>query len=397
MDDERSQVLDNLSLFIVNSVKEVDETSWDCCARTGAADANPFVRHAFLLAMEESGSVQAETGWLPQHVIIKSSSDKIFGCAPVYLKSHSYGEYVFDWGWANAYERAGGRYYPKLQCAIPFTPVTGSRLMVRPDITGDCATEVRHALVLGMMELAKHHDVSSLHVTFPNKDECELMTEAGMLARIGQQYHWQNNGYQTFDDFLGALSSRKRKNIRKEREKAVATGVTITTITGSDIQSKHWDAFYKFYVATSVRKWGQAYLTREFFDLLSNQMSKQIVLVMGKEDGILVCGALNLLGGNALYGRNWGTIVNHPMLHFEVCYYRAIDFAIKHKLDRVEAGAQGPHKLQRGYLPHKTYSTHWIADEGFRTAVARFIAHERDAIDRDVAVLQGLGPFKRTN
>jgi len=397
MDDERSQVLDNLSLYIVNSIKEVDETSWDYCARTGTSDANPFVRHSFLLAMEDSGSVQTETGWLPQHVIIKSPSDEIFGCAPLYLKSHSYGEYVFDWGWANAYERAGGRYYPKLQCAIPFTPVTSSRLMVRPDLTGEHATEVRHSLVSGMIELAKHHDVSSLHVTFPNKDECELMTKAGMLARFGQQYHWENKGYETFDDFLLDLSSRKRKNIRKERETAVASGVTITSITGDDIQSKHWDSFYKFYVDTSVRKWGQAYLTRDFFDLLSNLMSEQIVLIMGEENGNLVCGALNFLGGNALYGRNWGTIVDHPMLHFEVCYYRAIDFAIKRKLDRVEAGAQGPHKLQRGYLPQKTYSSHWIADEGFRTAVARFVAHEREAIDHDVEVLQGLGPFKRTD
>lgn len=387
---------DAVTVHIVTSINEIDSEQWDACAKIGAPDANPFVRHAFFSALEDSGSVTAETGWQPQHLIIESPKGLILACAPLYLKDHSYGEYVFDWGWANAYERAGGQYYPKLQCSVPFTPATGPRLMVLEEYTSTEAKDLKRTLLAGMIELADRLDVSSLHVTFPNEADYEVMTDAGLLQRTGQQFHWKNEGYDTFDAFLDALSSRKRKNIRKEREKAKSSGVRLFTVTGSEITARHWDAFYRFYRLTSDRKWGQAYLNRSFFDLLSDRMGDQVVLIMGEENGELVCGALNLLGGDTLYGRNWGTVVHYPMLHFEVCYYQAIDFAIAQGLTWVEAGAQGPHKLQRGYLPRKTYSAHWIADSGFRQAIAHYLSQERHAVDDDVRSLADMGPFKRT-
>jgi predicted N-acyltransferase len=391
-----SSEFESLSVRIVPSIHEIDAGTWDRCARVGADDENPFVRHAFFSALEDSGSCTARTGWQPQHVAVEADDGTVLACAPVYLKDHSYGEYVFDWGWANAYERAGGRYYPKLQCAVPFTPVTGPRLMTPPGLSETADRELKRILIAGMIELADRQDVSSLHVTFPDETDFEIMEDVGLLPRFGQQYHWQNDGYETFDAFLDALSSRKRKNIRKEREKANSCGVDIFTVQGDEITERHWDAFYRFYRMTSDRKWGQAYLTRSFFDLMTERMGDQVVLIMGEEDGELVCGALNLLGGDTLYGRNWGTVVHYPMLHFEVCYYRAIDFAIAHKLAWVEAGAQGPHKLQRGYLPRKTYSAHWIADGGFRAAVDNYLRQERDAVEHDVEALTDLGPFKRT-
>jgi predicted N-acyltransferase len=326
--------------------------------------------------------------------VLEGEGGKTLGCAPLYLKSHSNGEYVFDWSWAQAYERAGGSYYPKLQCAVPFTPVTGPRLMVRHDLHAHRHTLCR-AMVEGMVELAKRARVSSLHVTFPTEDECGVMSEAGLLPRIGQQYHWKNEGYASFDDFLAALSSRKRKNIRKEREVANGHGVEIETLTGREITAAHWDAFYRFYTSTSDRKWGHAYLERAFFDLLSERMGESVVLMMGRMDKRWICGAINLRSNDTLFGRNWGTMVDLPMLHFEVCYYRAIDFAIANKMRWVEAGAQGQHKLQRGYLPRATYSNHWIADPGFRTAVERFLIQEREAVDNDIEALTELGPFKR--
>ena len=388
--------LDAMTVRIVPSIHDIDAAQWDRCAHVNSADCNPFVRHAFYSALEDSGSVTADTGWQPQHVAVEAPDGTLLACAAMYLKDHSYGEYVFDWGWANAYERAGGRYYPKLQCAVPFTPVTGPRLMTRPGLDADITTQLKRTLLAGMIEVADRLNVSSLHVTFPDEDDFTLMAEAGLLERYGQQFHWKNDNYADFEDFLGALSSRKRKNIRKEREKANSCGVDIYAVSGDDITNRHWDAFYRFYRLTSDRKWGQAYMTRSFFDLLSERMGDQVVLMMGEEDGQIVCGALNLLGGDTLYGRNWGTIVNHPMLHFEVCYYRAIDYAIAHGLDWVEAGAQGPHKLQRGYLPRKTYSAHWIADGGFRQAVAQFLKQERPAVEDDVDTLTEMGPFKRT-
>ncbi|MSO72374.1 MAG: N-acetyltransferase [Rhodospirillaceae bacterium] len=394
MDDERKAAGQDWTLKVFSSIHRIPAAAWDACACAGRPDHNPFVRHAFFSALEDSGSVDAETGWQPQHMVLEDRAGRVLACAPLYLKSHSYGEYVFDWGWAEAYQRAGGRYYPKLQCAVPFTPVTGQRLIVRPDLPEADRREAQTTLLAGMIALARRLKVSSLHVTFPTEAECDLMTTAGFLARIGEQYHWKNENYASFEDFLGALSSRKRKAIRKEREKANGAGVAITTLVGADIKATHWDAFYRFYLNTSERKWGQAYLSRAFFELLGERMEGAVVLIMGEESGQPVCGALNLLGGDTLYGRNWGTVVDYPMLHFEVCYYRAIDFAIAHKLAWVEAGAQGQHKLQRGYLPRVTYSAHWIADRGFEAAVARFLDQERAAVTQDFKDLARLGPFR---
>ncbi len=395
MDDERKGAELEWTLKVVTSIHRVPAAAWDACAGAGLPDHNPFVRHAFFSALEDSGSVDAEAGWQPQHMVLEDRDGAVLACAPLYLKSHSYGEYVFDWGWAEAYQRAGGRYYPKLQCAVPFTPVTGPRLMTRPELDPAVRRELKHTLLAGMIALARRLRVSSLHITFPSAAECELMGEAGLLARIGEQYHWKNEGYASFDDFLAALSSRKRKAIRREREIANGAGVTIKTLIGADIKASHWDAFFRFYMNTSDRKWGQAYLTRAFFELLGERLGEAVVLVMGEQAGEPVCGALNLRGGDTLFGRNWGTLVDIPMLHFEVCYYRAIDFAIAHKLAWVEAGAQGQHKLQRGYLPRPTYSAHWIADRGFEAAVARFLEQERTAVAAEIATAQDLGPFRR--
>jgi predicted N-acyltransferase len=391
LDGERDQ---EWTLKVVSSVHKIPAADWDACAGAHLPDHNPFVRHAFFSALEDSGSVSAEAGWQPQHLMLQDKAGRVLACAPLYLKNHSYGEYVFDWGWAEAYQRAGGQYYPKLQCAVPFTPVTGPRLMVRPDLDEATRTELRHTLLLGMIELARRLKVSSLHITFPREEEWTPTEESGFLPRLGEQYHWKNEGYATFEDFLAALSSRKRKAIRKEREKANSAGVAISTLVGADIKSAHWDAFYRFYMNTSDRKWGQAYLNREFFQLLGERLGDAVVLVMGEEAGRPVCGALNLRGGDTLFGRNWGTLVDYPMLHFEVCYYRAIDFAIAEELAWVEAGAQGQHKLQRGYLPRPTYSAHWIADKGFAAAVAQFLDRERAAIAADIAEQTAEGPFR---
>ncbi len=378
---------DRLSLNVVSSIGQVDATAWDTCA--GAS--NPFVSHAFLSALEDSGSVSAEAGWQPQHVVLKDSG-RIVGCAPLYLKGHSYGEYIFDWGWAQAYERAGGRYYPKLQCAVPFTPVTGPRLLVAE--TEPQREDLQRTLATGIVALARQLKVSSAHVTFATEAEHQLMAEEELMPRWSEQYHWKNEDYATFDDFLAALSSRKRKTIRREREIANEK-VKISVLTGDDIKARHWDAFFKFYINTSDRKWGQAYLNREFFALMGERLKDAVVLVVGEEDDRLVCAALNLRGGDTLFGRNWGTAVDYPMLHFEVCYYRAMDFAISEKLAWVEAGAQGEHKIQRGYLPRRTYSNHWIADQGFRAGVADFLRRERTAVTQQMAELTEMGPFKK--
>jgi len=378
---------DRLSVKLIERISQIQPSDWDACAGSD----NPFVTHAFLDALEESNSACAETGWLPQHLILEDIAGKIQGVAPMYLKSHSYGEYVFDHGWAEAYENAGGRYYPKLQVAVPFTPVTGKRILIRPGAPKDSAK----LLVGSMIEIVKRSQVSSLHVTFPTKAEYDLLGESGFLQRLGRQFHWENQGYKSFDDFLDALNARKRKQIKRER-RAANDGVAIETLNGADIKHKHWDAFFGFYTSTSDKKWGSAYLTREFFDLLGERLGNQVVLVMAKQDGRYVAGALNLMGGDTLYGRNWGCLSDIPFLHFEACYYRAIDFAIARGLKRVEAGAQGAHKIQRGYLPSPTYSAHWIRDPGFRNAVADFLKRERRAIENEMEELEeGLSPFKR--
>ena len=383
---------DAVAIKIVKSLSEVSPEAWDACAGTD----NPFVRHAFLSALEDSGSATGETGWLGQHLVIEDPAGGIAACAPLYLKNHSYGEYVFDWGWADAYERAGGRYYPKLQCAVPFTPVTGPRLLVNQALPDGQRREMRLALIAGMAQLAQNLGVSSLHVTFPTEDEWEAFGGAGYLQRIGQQFHWENKGFKTFDDFLDELSSRKRKNIKKERRAVQDAGLDIRALEGADITEAHWDAFFQFYMDTTDKKWGQAYLTRRFFSLLGERLGRAVVLIVVEKDGRPVAGALNLRGGDTLYGRNWGCVADYKFLHFEACYYQAIDYAIAHGLKWVEAGAQGPHKVQRGYLPRRTFSAHWIADKGFRDAVSGFLNDESRGIEREMSAYGAFSPFKKS-
>ncbi|MDE2229277.1 MAG: N-acetyltransferase [Alphaproteobacteria bacterium] len=379
---------DRLTLRVIDSLAKVPSAAWDACAGT-----NPFVGHAFLQALEESGSATDETGWLSRHLLLEDGAGTLIGAAPLYLKSHSYGEYVFDHGWAAAYEHAGGRYYPKLQVAVPFTPVPGPRLLLRPNAMADATC----SLIAGLIEVAKRSEVSSLHVTFPTAADCDALAEAGFLRRVGRQFHWENHGYRSFDEFLAALNARKRKQIRRERREANAT-VAIEMLSGGGLKTRHWDAFFRFYISTSDRKWGSPYLTREFFDLLGQRMADKVLLVMAKHDGRYVAGALNLIGPDTLYGRNWGCIGDFPFLHFEACYYRAIEFAIASGLKRVEAGAQGAHKIQRGYLPQPTYSAHWIRDPGFRRAVEDFLRREAVAVENEMEELvEGLSPFRREN
>jgi predicted N-acyltransferase len=378
---------ERLSVRMVERLADVPAAQWDACA----GPDNPFLCHAFLEALEASGSATARTGWLPQHLLLEDEAGRLLGAVPLYLKSHSQGEYVFDHGWASAYERAGGRYYPKLQCCVPFTPATGPRLLLHPESGEDAAD----TLVAALIEVAKRRKVSSLHVTFQRAAEWERLVQAGFLQRVGRQFHWENDGYQTFDDFLEALNSRKRKQIRRERRDAMEGGLEIEMLTGSALESRHWDAFFRFYMSTSDRKWGSAYLTRAFFDLLNARMADRVLLVMVRHGQKYVAGALNLIGADTLYGRNWGCHGDFPFLHFEACYYRAIDFAISRGLKRVEAGAQGQHKIQRGYLPCPTYSAHWIPDPGFRRAVAEFVERERRAVENEMEALEeALSPFK---
>lgn len=382
---------EHITVKALSSLSDVTAEAWDACA----GNENPFVSHAFLSALEDSGSATAETGWMAQHLVIEDGLGGLLAAAPLYLKNHSYGEYVFDWGWADAFERAGGHYYPKLQCAVPFTPVTGPRLMV-PAATPEAeALQLRQALAAAMVQLADKLEVSSLHVTFPTQDEWAMMGELGFLQRVGQQFHWQNRGYETFDDFLGQLASRKRKQLRKERQKVQETGLTFRALQGGDITEAHWRAFYRFYRNTVDRKWGSNYLTPEFFHLLGERLGDKVVLMVAEDEDRIVAGALNLVGGNSIFGRNWGCDEHYKFLHFETCYYQAIDFAIQQGLDWVEAGAQGQHKIQRGYLPTPTYSAHWIADAGFRKAVARFLEEERQALRHEMAALSNHSPYRQ--
>jgi predicted N-acyltransferase len=376
------------SVRIVDDITTLSPEDWDACA----GEENPFLSHAFLSALEESRSVTARTGWLPQHVVYDDADGRPIGVVPLYLKGHSYGEYVFDWGWADAFERAGGTYYPKLLSAVPFTPVTGPRMLIRP---GHDATHVAEILAGGMIGLTRENRISSLHVNFPTEAQWDLFGEMGFLKRRALQYHWRNDGYESFDDFLGALSSRKRKSIRKERREAAEHGVEIRMLTGDAIESRHWDAFHTFYMDTSDRKWGSAYLNRDFFTLLGERLADRVLLVIAEVDGTPVAGALNLIGTDTLYGRNWGCIADFKFLHFECCYYRAIDFAIERGLARVEAGAQGQHKIQRGYLPTYTYSNHYIPNAGFRDAVAEFLGRESRQMALEKAHLEEASPFRR--
>jgi len=379
-----------LTIRVIAQVGEIGATDWDRCAGT----SNPFVSHAFLSALEESGSVKAKTGWQPQHLVLQGGAERVLGVMPLYLKSHSYGEYVFDHAWADAYERAGGNYYPKLLSAVPFTPVPGPRLLVRPD---EDAGTTRRALAAGMVELARRHDVSSTHVNFVDADQASTLAEMGFMIRHGHQFHWHNRGYGSFEDFLGDLASRKRKAIRKERRRIAESGITIEALTGDTIRSAHWDAFYRFYIDTYDRKWGFPYLTRDFFDILAHRMADRVVLVMAFVDGHFIAGALNLRGDDALFGRNWGSDVAYKFLHFEACYYQAIDFAIAHGLSRVEAGTQGEHKIQRGYLPVRTQSAHWFADAGMAQAIDQFLTRERGYEAAALEALARNSPFRQAD
>ena len=389
-----------LNIRIASSLAEIPAAVWDACA--GAASStelstrgqppNPFVSHAFLSALEQSKSVGARTGWQPQHLIAETATGDILGVAPCYAKSHSQGEYVFDHGWADAFERAGGDYYPKLQVAVPFTPVTGPRLLARP---GPLAESVRGALGDALAQVTKANKLSSAHVTFLTKDEWDLLGQRGYLQRTDQQFHWENEGYATFEDFLAALNSRKRKTVRRERKEAVGPGITLHWLTGSDLTEEVWDAFFDFYMDTGSRKWGRPYLTRAFFSIVGAAMADRILLVMAKRAGRYVAGAINFIGAEALYGRNWGAVEHHPFLHFEVCYYQAIEYAIQHKLARVEAGAQGEHKLARGYLPRPTYSAHYIAHAGLRRAIDDYLARERAYVEAVGEELAAAGPFRK--
>jgi len=381
-------------LRIAQNLAEVAPDAWDACANPpglqGDERFNPFISHAFLNALETSGCVGGRTGWSPVHVLVESEG-RLVACAPAYLKSHSQGEYVFDHGLADAYARAGGRYYPKLLCAAPFTPVNGRRLLV----AADAPEGARAALLGGLRQLAEKLGASSLHVNFADAPDMDFLRQSGLIARKGQQFHFFNRGYASFDDFLNALASRKRKAIRKEREQALSAGISVEWVTGADLTEAHWDAFFAFYMDTGDRKWGRPYLTRAFFSALSQSLADRVLLVMARREGRLIAGALNLIGDDALYGRNWGCLEDHPCLHFELCYYQAVDFALARGLKRVEAGAQGEHKLARGYEPVATFSAHEFGDPRLAAAAVDFFAREAEAVDEVIAEYAGHTPFRK--
>ncbi|MEP9347646.1 GNAT family N-acetyltransferase [Xanthobacter sp. KR7-225] len=379
-----------VSIRVLTALAQIAPQDWDACAAGGAARPEPFLSHAFLSALEEAGCAGARSGWQPQHLVLDGPGG-VRAVAPCYLKAHSQGEYVFDHGWADAFERAGGAYYPKLQVAVPFTPVTGRRLLTRAPDDG----AARAALAAGLAELVRLRNASSAHVTFATKAEWDELACHGFLKRADRQFQWLNAGYTGYDDFLAELASRKRKALKKERREALEGGIEIEWLTGAGLTAAAWDAFFAFYMDTGARKWGRPYLNRKFFALIGARMADRVLLVMAKRAGRYVAGALNFIGEDALYGRYWGAIEEHPFLHFEVCYHQAIDFAIANGLARVEAGAQGEHKLARGYLPVATHSAHLIAHPGLRRAVAQFLEHERTAVEEDAALLTELGPFRR--
>jgi predicted N-acyltransferase len=377
---------DSLTLSLHRSIGELDAHDWDRCA----GDENPFVSHAFLGCVEDSGSTGRRTGWLPQHLALRDRGGRLVAVAPMYVKGHSYGEYVFDHSWAHAMERAGGRYYPKLLVASPFSPVPGPRLLRAADAEVDVAS-----MAGALRQACEVLDLSSVHINFCQADEWEALGSAGWLQRLGMQFHWTNDGYTDFDSFLVALNSRKRKSIRRERRDAQAAGLDFLSLRGHEIKKEDWRAFYQFYLSTVDRKWGSAYLTERFFQMLSDRLGDRVVLMLARRGSEAVAGALNLIGRDALYGRNWGCLGDWPFLHFELCYYRAIDFAISEGLSRVEAGAQGEHKIQRGYLPVPTYSAHWIRHPGLRQAVGQALAEERPACLAEIEALSALSPFRQ--
>ncbi|MFN3969771.1 MAG: GNAT family N-acetyltransferase [Gemmobacter sp.] len=375
-------------------ISEVPAAEWDAMACPECADGgpanDPFTTHRFLSALENSRSVGTGTGWAPR-LLVARQGGRAIAAAPMYAKTHSQGEYIFDHSWAHAYERAGGRYYPKLQIAVPFTPATGRRFLTLPGHE----EEGRALLAAAAIEVARQGRMSSVHVTFCTEAEAAAGEGLSLMRRTTQQFHWENRGYSSYDDFLASLASRKRKALRKERATAQGFGGTIRVLTGDDLEPRHWDAFWTFYLDTGARKWGTPYLTRGFFDLLHQTMRHDVLLVLAERDGRPVAGALNFIGRETLYGRYWGSCEDHPCLHFELCYHQAIDWAIARGLRRVEAGAQGEHKLARGYLPVECHSLHWIADPGLRRAVGQYLDHERRAVDQEIEVLTTYGPFRR--
>jgi uncharacterized protein len=400
---------DNLQLRVISSLGSVSAADWNACTLPPgshtivhrATDSeskflnfidNPFVTHEFLLSLELSMSVGRRAGWEPRYILVENTQGELQGAAPCFMKSHSRGEYVFDRAWAEAYERAGGTYYPKLQVSVPFTPAAGPRLLVRQ---GAQPLAVRTTLAAGLPALCGELETSSVHVTFLPEAEARFLADRGFLLRTDQQFRWQNAGYSSFEDFLAALAARKRKAIRRERKEALAGGVTVHWLMGSDLTEQVWDAFFDCYLETGSRKWGRPYLTREFYSLVGEKMRDRILLIMARRAGRWIGGAINFIGGGTLYGRHWGAVEPHPFLHFEVCYYQAIEFAIQHGLTRVEAGAQGEHKLARGYLPVTTYSAHFIVDPALRRAVADYLCRERTYVAEAGAELAGLAPYRK--
>jgi uncharacterized protein len=377
---------------VVPRIAAIPADVWDACANPDPAAYNPFLTHAFLKTLEDAGNVGGRTGWTPRHLALKLG-EEIAGCAPCYVKAHSRGEYVFDHGWADAFMQAGGRYYPKLQIAVPFTPVPGRRLLVRP---GPESGTHESLLATAAAELAERSDISGVHITFLTEGEWERLGARGFLQRTDQQFHWSNAGYGTFDDYLASLASRKRKAMRKERQQALADGLKVVWLRGSEISEADWDAFFKFYMDTGSRKWGSPYLNRKFFSLMAGSaIGKDCLLMLAKRGDRPIAGSFHLVGGDCLYGRYWGAVEHHPFLHFEMCYYQAIDYAIQHKIARVEAGAQGEHKLARGYLPTKTYSAHYIVDPALRRAIADYLVRERRYVDAAAEELAEYAPFRK--
>lgn len=383
------------SIRVEQSFRDIDPESWNRLSGTSkttrAESYNPFISHAFLSSLEESGSAVSKTGWRGHHLLLENGEGLLTGAIPAYLKSHSQGEYVFDHGWADALERAGGNYYPKLQCAVPFTPATGPRLLTH----GIDDAAFRQVLASGLRQVTEKIGVSSSHVTFATDWDIEALTDEGFLVRSDQQFHFLNTGYRDHADFLDALSSRKRKGLKKERRSAVENGIEIDWLTGSDLTEDIWDQFYRFYMDTGSRKWGRPYLTRQFYSLIGERMADDILLVMARREGRYIAGAINFIGGEAIYGRHWGCIEDHPFLHFEVCYHQAIDFALAKGLKRVEAGAQGEHKLARGYTPVKTHSAHFITHPGLRRAIADYLERERSEVDEISDYLDEHSPFRK--
>ena len=379
------------SIVVENSIENIGKKNWNNCANHEALSYNPFVSYEFLNALEKSNSVNGDSGWYTSFFVAKDKDDKIIGCTPAYLKNNSSGEYVFDYSWAEAYQRVGRSYYPKLQISIPFTPVSTPKLLTKDQNDIDAKVFMLQAIE----DFCSEHAISSAHLTFLNEKELNTLQNKKWLIRTDQQFHWFNDNYNDFNDFLSDLSSRKRKNIKKERDEANKNGLVIETLNHKEIQEFHWDEFYKFYIDTSMRKWGQPYLNRDFFSLIGQTLSESILLIMVKNNNKYIAGALNFIGGDTIYGRNWGCIEDHKNLHFEVCYYRAIDFAINNKLKKVEAGAQGAHKISRGYQPSKTFSAHWIKDIDFFEAISNYLKDERVYIQENIEKLNEYIPFKK--